>query len=49
MSSQLLTFGICMALGHPLVYVWLVLAELALVIPLVRRGERLVPETEGVA
>jgi archaetidylinositol phosphate synthase len=49
MSSQLLTFGICMALGHPLAYVWLLAAELALVVALVRRRESLVPETEGVA
>jgi hypothetical protein len=49
MSSQLFAFGICMAAGHPLVYVWLLIGELALVLPLVRRRERLVPETEGVA
>jgi hypothetical protein len=49
MSTQLLTFGVCMALGRPLAYVWLLLAELALVAVLVRRSESLVPETEGVA
>jgi phosphatidylglycerophosphate synthase len=49
MSTQLLTFGVCMALGHPLVYVWLLVAELALVGVLVVRRESLVPETEGVA
>jgi phosphatidylglycerophosphate synthase len=49
MSTQLLTFGVCMAVGHPLAYVWLLLAELALVLVLVRRRESLVPETEGVA
>jgi hypothetical protein len=49
MSTQLLTFGVCMALGHPLVYVWLLVAELAVVGVLVVRRESLVPETEGVA
>jgi phosphatidylglycerophosphate synthase len=49
MSTQLLTFGLCMALGHPLVYVWLLVAELALAGVLVVRRESLVPETEGVA
>ncbi len=49
MSTQLLTFGVCMALGRPLAYVWLLLAELALVAGLVLRRETLVPETEGVA
>jgi phosphatidylglycerophosphate synthase len=49
MSTQLLTFGVCMALGHPLAYVWLLVAELAVVGVLVVRRESLVPETEGVA
>ena len=31
MSSQLAAFGICTALGRPLVYVWIVLAQLAAV------------------
>jgi phosphatidylglycerophosphate synthase len=29
MSTQLAAFGICVALGHPLVYTWLLLAQLA--------------------
>jgi hypothetical protein len=49
MSTQLLTFGVCMALGHPLAYVLLLVAELALAGALVVRRESLVPETEGVA
>jgi hypothetical protein len=49
MSTQLLTFGVCTALGHPLAYVWLLVAELALAGALVVRRESLVPETEGVA
>jgi archaetidylinositol phosphate synthase len=49
MSTQLLTFGVCMALGHPLAYVWLLVVELAVVGVLVVRRESLVPETEGVA
>jgi CDP-alcohol phosphatidyltransferase-like enzyme len=49
MSTQLLTFGLCMALSLPLAYVWLLVAELAMVGVLVVRRESLVPETEGVA
>ncbi|MES1247635.1 MAG: CDP-alcohol phosphatidyltransferase family protein [Actinomycetota bacterium] len=32
MSTQLAAFGICMALGHPLVYVWVLVAEAAAVV-----------------
>jgi phosphatidylglycerophosphate synthase len=49
MSTQLLTFGVCMALGHPLAYVWLLLGELALVVPLVLRRQALDPQPEGIA
>jgi archaetidylinositol phosphate synthase len=31
MSSQLAAFGICIAVGSPLVYVWILLAQIALV------------------
>jgi len=42
MSSQLAAFGLCVGLGHPLVFVWLVLGQLALATVLVRRrGARL--------
>jgi hypothetical protein len=49
MSTQLLTFGVCMALGHPLAYVWLLLGELALVLGLVLRRGALDPQPEGIA
>jgi phosphatidylglycerophosphate synthase len=49
MSTQLLAFGVCMAVGHPLAYVWLLLGELALVVPLVLRREALDRQTEGIA
>lgn len=49
MSTQLLAFGIFIAVGRPLLYVWLLLAQLALAAVVVRRRESLVPETEGVA
>jgi phosphatidylglycerophosphate synthase len=49
MSTQLLTFGVCMAVGHPLAYVWLLLGELVLVIGLVVRREALDPQPEGIA
>jgi phosphatidylglycerophosphate synthase len=49
MSSQLLAFGLCMALGHPLAYVWLLIGELALVAGLVLRREALDPQPEGIA
>jgi phosphatidylglycerophosphate synthase len=34
MSSQLLAFGICIALGHPLAFAWVAVAELAAVLAL---------------
>jgi phosphatidylglycerophosphate synthase len=49
MSTQLLTFGACMALGHPLAYVWLLLGQLALAVGLVLRREALEPQPEGIA
>src|SRR5262245_34038886 len=30
MSTQLLAFGVCVAVGHPLAFAWLVVAELVL-------------------
>jgi hypothetical protein len=32
MSTQLATFGVCMVLGHPLAYVWVLAAEAAAVV-----------------
>jgi hypothetical protein len=32
MSTQLAAFGICMAVGHPLAYVWVLAAEAAAVV-----------------
>jgi phosphatidylglycerophosphate synthase len=49
MSTQLLTFGVCIALGHPLAYVWLLLGELVLVVAIALRRERLEPQPEGIA
>ncbi len=34
MSTQLAAFGVCMALGHPLAFVWLLVAEAAVVVSL---------------
>jgi len=42
MSTQLAAFGICVASGHPVAYVWLLLAELVLVAALLLRREMLV-------
>ena len=42
MSTQLAAFGICVALGRPIAFVWLVVAELALVAVLALRRELLV-------
>ena len=39
MSTQLLVFGICAALGRPDAFAWIALAELALVLCLVLRRE----------
>ena len=44
MSTQLAAFGVCVGLGHPLAFVWLVLGELALAALLVLRRETLVRE-----
>jgi archaetidylinositol phosphate synthase len=44
MSTQLAAFGLCVGLGHPLLFVWLVLVELGLVTLLVLRRETLVRE-----
>ena len=41
MSTQLLVFGICVALGRPAVFAWIALAELALVLCLFLRRELL--------
>ena len=42
MSTQLAAFGVCVGLGHPLVFAWLTLAELGLAALLVLRRELLV-------
>ena len=42
MSTQLAAFGICVALGQPIAFVWLVVAELGLVAVLALRRELLV-------
>jgi CDP-alcohol phosphatidyltransferase-like enzyme len=34
MSTQLATFGLCMALGHPVAFVWLLVAEAIVVVSL---------------
>jgi hypothetical protein len=39
-STQLLVFGVCIALGHPAVFAWVALSELALVLALAMRRER---------
>jgi len=41
MSTQLAVFGVCIAAGRPLAFVWIVLAELGLVVALVLRRELL--------
>ena len=41
MSTQLAAFGICIALGHPIAFVWLVFAELGIVAVLAVRRELL--------
>jgi phosphatidylglycerophosphate synthase len=40
MSTQLLVFGICIALGQPAVFAWIAVSELALVLLLAVRRER---------
>ena len=42
MSTQLLVFGVCLALGRPALFAWVVLSELALVLLLALRRERVV-------
>jgi archaetidylinositol phosphate synthase len=44
MSTQLAALSVCVGLGHPLAFVWLVLGELALAALLVLRRETLVRE-----
>ena len=44
MSTQLAAFGLCVGFGHPLAFVWLVIAELAVAALLVLRRETLVRE-----
>jgi phosphatidylglycerophosphate synthase len=39
MSTQLLTFGVCLALGQPAAFAWIAIAELALVLVLILRRE----------
>jgi len=41
MTPQLAAFGLCVALGHPLAFVWLVAAELGVVVLLALRREQL--------
>jgi len=41
MSTQLAVFGVCIAAGRPLAFVWIVLAELGFVAVLVLRRELL--------
>lgn len=50
MSTQLLVFGACLALGRPAAFAWVALSELALVLVLALRRElaiRAVPRLEG--
>jgi phosphatidylglycerophosphate synthase len=42
LSTQLAVFGLCLALGHPLAFAWVALAEVALVVLLALRRELLV-------
>jgi phosphatidylglycerophosphate synthase len=42
MSTQLLVFGVCLALGRPTLFAWVVLSELALVLLLALRRELVV-------
>jgi archaetidylinositol phosphate synthase len=42
MSTQLAAFGVCIALGRPLAFVWVAFAEVALVVLLALRREALV-------
>jgi len=52
MSTQLLVFGLCVALGRPLAFAWIAVAELAFVVVLALRRElliRTVPRVEEEA
>jgi archaetidylinositol phosphate synthase len=49
MSTQLAAFGICVALGHPLAYLWLLLAQAACVGLLLLRRETLVHPKQEVS
>jgi phosphatidylglycerophosphate synthase len=50
MSSQLAAFGLCVGLGHPLLAVWIVLAQLPFVGALALRPRRLtLADQEGMA
>jgi len=49
MSKQLAAFGICVASGHPLAYVWLLLLQAVLVAALLLRRETLVHPTREVS
>jgi archaetidylinositol phosphate synthase len=42
MSTQLLVFGVCIALGQPALYAWIALSELGLVLLLAMRRERFI-------
>jgi hypothetical protein len=42
MSTQLLVFGACIALGRPALFAWIALSELGLVLLLARRRERFI-------
>ena len=45
LSTQLAALGVCLLLGRPDVYLWVPLACLAALVPLVRPGAAPVPET----
>ena len=47
MSTQLLVFGICMALGRPGAFAWIALAELGLVACLALRRELALRSSAG--
>jgi archaetidylinositol phosphate synthase len=48
MSTQLAVFGASLALGHPLVFVWLLLAQVAVVVMLFARREALMRSNREV-
>jgi archaetidylinositol phosphate synthase len=49
MSTQLAAFGICLAFGRPLVYVWLLLTQLVFVAALFARRETLIHSNREVS